>query len=615
MSILQKYKRWNPLLKIDSSNILDVVLSMDNSIGININGKLTDKCLISYIETNNDNCIVGEGLASDSSFIYENSVNEGVTMEDIGLTGMDNGVILFDKDEITNAEFYDLLTKTKIHIPSEDYRFKMNPVSGNTKLYDYEMSFSSDTKTKYYALKGGFFQGFYKLDGLDYQVLPHFIDKVWHMEFTIRPQNYEISEKSVNKMYPENSGIFFYMGTRAENKFAQFYDNNINEYPIRDLSRCNSLCDNFLRGKYFFDETIDENDNSFYGKLKWVCSIYNNNQEFYPCRCDSKYVIEQKEYLLRTLNYYINEEYVADDFNLKDVIIDTSNGSPLNNNKYYEIETDNKFLFFNRREDGFTTNNWEPDTQVVLTGLTPNIQDNYYLLFNRTARGYTVKDFDKYDNKKSFERMLVTGDESDTFESNIYKVENDLKNNAFALKINDDMSIGYRYLIRDCDNENGWSIKEEKSFPNIIKNGEWNVINVMFMILNGNTDKCGSNVGKRKMKIMIYVNGYLKFISQELDEFNFRALNDNYVKQEGVPFNISLGGGSQGLLESIWLDYYKCFENILPIEQNFCGSFIGDIKSFKFYNCLLEYNEIKNNFLYEMSQLKDIENIQCYKEE
>ena len=95
------------------------------------------------------------------------------------------------------------------------------------------------------------------------------------------------------------------------------------------------------------------------------------------------------------------------------------------------------------------------------------------------------------------------------------------------------------------------------------------------------------------MKIFIYVDGYLKFVSQELNEIRLRELNERDDKQEFVPFNISLGGGTQGLMESTWINSYNGFPYILPLEEHFAGSFIGDIKSFKIYDCMLEYNEIK----------------------
>ena len=53
------------------------------------------------------------------------------------------------------------------------------------------------------------------------------------------------------------------------------------------------------------------------------------------------------------------------------------------------------------------------------------------------------------------------------------------------------------------------------------------------------------------------------------------------------------------------MDYYSQFQYILPTERYFAGTFIGDIKSFKFYNCRLEYSDIKENYLYEMGEINE----------
>ena len=124
--------------------------------------------------------------------------------------------------------------------------------------------------------------------------------------------------------------------------------------------------------------------------------------------------------------------------------------------------------------------------------------------------------------------------------------------------------------MEDCENEKGYKIVEEYRYPNIIAKSEWNDIIVKIKNNNG------------KMKIYIYVNKYLKFVSKELPLLNLRKLDEIDSKQEGVPYNISIGCGTMGLADSITWDYYKPFKYILPIENNFCGTFIGDIKEFKF---------------------------------
>ena len=96
------------------------------------------------------------------------------------------------------------------------------------------------------------------------------------------------------------------------------------------------------------------------------------------------------------------------------------------------------------------------------------------------------------------------------------------------------------------------------------------------------------------MRLMIYVNGFLVFISKQLDTIAMKALDDVYQKQEGVPYNMSLGGGSIGLMETILPDYSAIPEYILPIERDFCGTFLGDIKSFKIYEGFINYSAIAN---------------------
>jgi hypothetical protein len=155
--------------------------------------------------------------------------------------------------------------------------------------------------------------------------------------------------------------------------------------------------------------------------------------------------------------------------------------------------------------------------------------------------------------------------------------------------------------MKNCDSESGWTLEEETTKPGLVKDGEWNVINVRFAILDHAKDPCGVpvNLGNRKMKIMIYVNGYLVLVSRELNEFRFRPLKVKSKFQEGVPFNISLGGGTQGLADMITPNYKEVPEVSYYLEDTYAGTFIGDIRVFKMYTCFMQYEEIKNNYILE----------------
>jgi hypothetical protein len=244
-------------------------------------------------------------------------------------------------------------------------------------------------------------------------------------------------------------------------------------------------------------------------------------------------------------------------------------------------------VFFNRTETGFTVDNWIDGARVILNGIKKkNI--NYFPWLNRTKTGFTV---DNIDQLQDYIDRIEGKTEEELEKETQNEILKDVRNNVFALRVTPDGAIGYRYGILDCDAEDHYSVLEEYSLSGIVESDKWNSVNVRFAILNPTNDKCDTR--PRKMKIMIYVNGYLKFISKELDALSFKELNDIYEKQEGVPYNISLGGGAIGLLEALYPKFCD-INKFSPIEKDFCGTFIGDIKDFKMYMGFIDYCAIKN---------------------
>ena len=101
------------------------------------------------------------------------------------------------------------------------------------------------------------------------------------------------------------------------------------------------------------------------------------------------------------------------------------------------------------------------------------------------------------------------------------------------------------------------------------------------------------------------MNGKLILCSKYLPLLKLRELNEEYSKQEGVPFNISVGGGTQGLCDVILPNFMEVVENKLPLEENFGGTFIGNIKDFRFYSCSMDYRGIQNNYFYNLRKIID----------
>lgn len=579
MSILNKYKHWESQLLVIKDRFYDFVISKDNTKGVDIDGKNTEnECLSVYIDMSSPECFVGDSVVSKSEFTWKDAINDGAELYDIGFTGMDNGIIKFDKDTISDYDFFNRLTKSEIIIPSGDTRLTLKPVDGNTKAHSYEICKNNG----YLSFKGGFLQGFYKLQGFDYEVLPLHIEDEMVLEFTLRPMTYVTPKDTLNDFYPNNRGLFFYVGTRAENKFAKMYGTDLDEYPDRRESG-ETTCYNYFYDDYFTYEDgcqrIEQNAQDLGG---YFLDDYLSSDEWLNNKAD----LDSGE------TFDITSEKIYD-----------SEGDELTAEIIGEMFTDNKFLFFNRTSEGFTVDTWdEAYSGITLQYPKAKLNANLFLLMNRTKTGLTAEDKDKIlSGEYSYDIItdsLVINESGDTSTNN-YDIKSDIYNNAFGLGINDEGGVYYRYLVKDCNSETGYSIEEESTFPNMVETGKWATIAVRIKILNGGLDDCGQPTGNRKMKIFIYVNGYLKLVSKELDAFNFHELNDVYRRQETVPYNMSLGGGTQGLAESIWVRYKEKFPKILPIEENFAGSFIGDIKTFKIYTCGLQYNQIKNNSMFE----------------
>lgn len=621
------------------------------------------ECLASFINTTFDECRDGDNLQSLPEYSYSNACNtNGLRLENIGFTGVDNGLISYDRDRITNQEFYDIFTKSVYEIEPEDYRLKLHAVTGNTKIYDYQFSFNDDKTVK---LNGGFFQGFFR-SGDKYSVLPSDFNEgnVWGLEFTLKPEDYvNETARTLNDKYPENKGIFFYIGTRAENKWMYLYEPDLKyngettEFGKLDIDKKNYIINNFYK---LNDVELSDLD----GVLKWCgfCRITGDTPleeyDYIPVKtyCGTVYVRVPRELPLDgwfgecpdepeeisvididsdnniTISaslpngqyslYYEDEEgnilpnvdkigtiiktetesekneesndniindeefdlvddtdYIEDEVDISEVEYITTNGFRLDSSNDGYILSDNKFLMYDRTCTGLTVDNSEGNEQVLLAYKKKRFNGNLFLFMNRTKTGYTVNDI-----------SVLKEEASKTYDS-FYK---DIWNNALAFRITEDGKVGYRYLVKDCDavDDNQINILEGYSNPGVINKSEWSTIHVKLWA------KASS------MQMYFYVNGKLKYITEELPLLKLHALNDIEEKQEGVPYNISLGGGTQGLSETVMPNYMLDPSRIYPLEKNFAGTFIGDFKSFKFYECSQEQLSIWTNHLYELNDLK-----------
>lgn len=555
----------------NSRNLFDMILNKSNywdfNISLNYNGEIgknADDCLINFIDTANPDCIWFNDLISIKDYKWEGCVNNGVELNSIGYTGVDNGIIRFEKDSTSNKEFLKLYTKGRLNISSNDFRLKLQKIDGNNNLYDYSNNIVEKDNMIVSELNGGFYQGFFKTKDQIYQILPDTFDDGWTFNFVLNKSSLNNGNITLNDKHPNNKGIFFYMGTRSENKWWKYYMTPHKFERIRYKYGMGDYVDeSYLNNDdYSVDYSIETVKKPYISEP--LCIKYDTD----CCQTDTYFTDNyvKSSYLSEYYEYFVDEGYLSqDDILVDNISFSTSEGYDLYQPNIREYRITNKFVTYNHTKEGLNINKEEPE--LILYDIDSPNMENYFLLFNQTKEGYNIN---------SINTLL-------TEKSKYYNVIDDITGNAIAFRITDEGKLGYRYIVKDCESDEGYSIKEDYSVDGLIKEDRWYSINVVFKEIKTNY-----------MQLLFYVDGKLKLVSQDLPKINFRPLNDLYSKQEGVPFNISIGGGTQGLCDVIYHDYRNLPEYMLPIEKYFAGSFIGYFKEFKFYNCPLTFNQLKN---------------------
>jgi hypothetical protein len=246
---------------------------------------------------------------------------------------------------------------------------------------------------------------------------------------------------------------------------------------------------------------------------------------------------------------------------------------------YMGTRAENKFWNVFSGETGYTTSSGIDLSPPSVTATT--LTDNPFLVYSEPTTACT------------FTGVVTTVTRERDRNADIIQ-------NALGFRIKDDCSIGYRYLTvsGECSGNTyvtGTTIEEDYSDSNIVTSG-WTQVVVRFTAYNTLTDCDLVNGGRRKGRLDFFINGYLKYSVEDFDEFLFRDLNEHREKQQGVPFNYSFGGGTQGLIESQTIGGPDLEDETLVIEENFAGTFEGCASIFRLYGCSLDVTTIRHRF-------------------
>jgi hypothetical protein len=502
---------------------------------------------------------------------------------DVGLVGTDNGLFT----GLTGQTLYYIkgIDNTyKFNPHYRDSRFKMHPVrslvnppnvrfSGRPKETVYNIvSKSASTVGYYQELYGGFYQGFYKLNGYDYEVFPERVNKGWSAEMVLKPRitdEYFISgatQQYLNDIYPSNAGTFFYFGTRAENKFYHKasgspvsdsgYTRNTNELTCIETCGCSN-------------SAVTNSDCIKVYPSSGFTTIHNTG-----CNCGCA----------RTENIPLPETDPKFDV-LSNAISLRFDGCPLNPSigiKYIKITG-----------DCVTTGVCETTGVTFQTGytITEVLTDPIYDICNLECDD---TDEERWVMISAVFERYKTIEECDLL--NLGGL-NDLRVVTTQSSI-DGKSIN---LISPPETHSGST--PERKIHIVRFDRKW-------------FDELNYRLGTLKL----YVNGYLFLVIEDFEEIIPRELNTEKEKQVGVPFNLSFGGGTQGLHDHLIFSgcsnpygpYTQDPElfpnNILSattlsgistnilLEQNFGGTFMGGISQFRMYVEPLSSPQVQHNF-------------------
>ena len=498
---------------------------------------------------------------------------------DVGLTGIDNGLVKKMSGEtiqITTGLYTNNTDKYSRY--KYDRRMKLHPITGftttqnrlwNDDSYSYDLNYATDGgDVGYFArLNGGFFQGFYKIPGYDYQIFPQRVPLGWTAEFMLRYRWTGDTSVGLNNRYPNNKGTFFYMGSRAENKFYHYADGS----PKQDTGY--TRVTSGLTCMHTCGCASSANTASTCLEVYQISGGTSKNCSC-GCNCECQ----------------VNAQYPE-----KDPLYDgVSNGLSLR----LSGDTGNPRLCIKT----YTITGGCETTGTCQTGLT------YHTGTSVTEWCSTRGIFDDCKNTPyiNLEHWVQI---DAVFQRNQWLDTCDLyEKGGLGLLVDT--------IYTATPANNSVSLIE----PPLTHELPYDPATTEIVTFNDNwTEEKKYRLGTLK----IFVNGKLFMVAENFEEIIPRLLNVEREKQIGVGYNISLGGGTQGLKDNLTFSggcpesisgityqqdpecltthdldntIYSGLTTHIKLEEYFGGSMIGDVSAFRMYVEPLNASQVRHNF-------------------
>ena len=523
--------------------------------------------------------LVSENYYNPSN-IDPNICPSAQTLCDVGLTGIDNGLVpnMSGESIDINTGLYtsppDIFSRYKY-----DRRFKMHPITGftttenrliNDDSYTYGIDWVDEGGTvgRIARLQGGFYQGFYKLQGYDYEVYPTRNALGWTAEFLLKYRWTGDTSVGLNDRYPDGKGTFFYMGTRAENKFYHYADG----HPKQDTGytrvtsglTCMNTCGCLTESGVTAHTCMKVYQVSGYTSVNCNCGC--------PCSCSVRASNPELDPLFDGVSNGMSIRLSGDTGNpivcVKEYII-TGACLPVS-----ACTTDLEFV------TGTTVMEWCSTRGIfdICSGTTYIENEHWVQLDAVFERDVYLECAEAY-TLGGLGQLVTEVYTASSANNSVSLIEPPLTHEKV-----------YNPAVTDAVIMNDYWIQQRKY-----------------------------RLGKMK----IFVNGYPLMTIEDFEEIIPRPLNTAKEKQIGVPYNISVGGGTQGLKDNLTFSggcppelsgityqqdpeclttqdldetIYSGLTTEIHLEEIFGGNFIGDISAFRMYTEPLDASMIQHNF-------------------
>jgi hypothetical protein len=498
---------------------------------------------------------------------------------DVGLTGIDNGLVKKMSGETIEVSTGLYTSQSdKFNRYKYDRRMKLHPITGftttenrllNDNSYTYDLSYQTQNNDIGYYVKfnGGFYQGFYKLAGYDYEVLPERPNLGWTAEFLLRYRWTGDTSVGLNYRYPNNKGTFFFLGARAENKFYHYADG----HPLHD-----SGYTRVTSGLTCMHTCGCASSAATASTCLEVYQISGGTSNSCGCSCNCSCPVEAF--------YPEKDPYYDGISNALSLRLSGDTGNPRLCVKTYRItgdcETTGTCTTGLTYTTGTSITEWCSSKGIFdLCDNTEYINLEHWVQIDAVFQRYTyLEECDLLD--KGGTGLIVSTQYTATSANNSLSLVNP------PLTHDEDYDPATTEVVKFSD---VWI--EEKNY--------------------------------RLGTLKFYVNGRLFMVVEDFEEIIPRLLNVEREKQIGVGYNISIGGGTQGLHDNLTFSggcpeeiseivyqqdpeclttndldqtIYSGLTTNIKLEEVFGGSLIGDISKFHMYIEPLNASQIRHNF-------------------